>query len=438
MRSSLRFKVALAFSALTILLLVAQALGVKALAEAQEEKLIAALIHDDIANLLQSYQSDPALLPQFDARMNGYVSTAGRATVTLPATVKELSAGTHEIIVNDEEIHVVVVPLGNTRLYRIYDFGAYEQRFKRVINALMAGTGVFALLTIWLAYGLSGLLVRQVVGLAQQVKVLWLGGGSASINPGKYDEVEITELANAFNAYHQRMADMVEREKAFTSNVSHELRTPLTTIKTSCELLEQDTSIGGKSRARLRQIEQATDNMRETVDALLILAREELAERQEPVGMTRMIETVLAPFVDSLTAKGVNTVVDVDLCLHIMANRSALAIVLSNLIDNAIRYTAHGHIRFSYEDGWLQIEDTGAGIAPQALPHVFDRFYQAAPQQTSTRGIGIGLSIVKKICDRYGWAIDLHSEPDRGTRVWLRLPLATPEAARPGTDPARS
>ncbi|MGA3882182.1 sensor histidine kinase, partial [Bacillus pumilus] len=84
-----------------------------------------------------------------------------------------------------------------------------------------------------------------------------------------------------------------------------------------------------------------------------------------------------------------NTVVDVDLCLHIMANRSALAIVLSNLIDNAIRYTAHGHIRFSYEDGWLQIEDTGAGIAPQALPHVFDRFYQAAPQQTSTRGIGI-------------------------------------------------
>ncbi|WP_407511118.1 sensor histidine kinase [Ralstonia sp. GP101] len=77
-------------------------------------------------------------------------------------------------------------------------------------------------------------------------------------------------------------------------------------------------------------------------------------------------------------------------------------------------------------------------LPPQALPHVFDRFYQAAPQQTSTRGIGIGLSIVKKICDRYGWAIDLHSEPDRGTRVWLRLPLATPEAARPGTDPARS
>lgn len=438
MRRSLRFKVALAFSALTILLLAAQALGVKALAEAQEEKLIAALIHDDIVNLLQSYQSDPALLPQFDVRMNGYVSTAGRPSVVLPTSAKYLRAGTHEIIVDGQEIHVAVVPLGKTRLYRIYDFGAYEQRFKRVINALMAGTGVFALLTIWLAYGLSGLLVRQVAGLAQQVKVLRLGSASVSINPGKYDEEEITELANAFNAYHQRTADMVEREKAFTGNVSHELRTPLTTIKTSCELLEQDTSIGEKSRARLHQIERAADNMRETVDALLTLAREESAERQEPVNMAHMIETALAPYGDSLAAKGVDTLVDVDPGLHVLANRSALAIVLSNLIDNAVRHTAHGHIRFSYENGWLQIEDTGAGIAPQALPNAFDRFYQAGLQQTPTGGLGIGLSIVKKICDRYGWVIELHSEPDRGTRVSVHLPLTSPEPARPGTHSARS
>lgn len=428
MHRSLRFKVALVFSALTILLLTAQALGVKTLAEAQEEKLIAALVHDDIANLLLSYRSDPVLLPQFNIGMNGYVSTAGRAPAALPATVRNLADGTHEIIVDGQEIHVAIVPLGNARLYRVYDFGAYERRFKLVINALMASTGVFALLTIWLAYGLAGLLVRQVTSLAQQVKALRLGGAT-SINPGRYDEAEVAELADAFNAYHRRMADLVEREKAFTGNVSHELRTPLTVIRTSCELLEQDRSIGGKSRARLRQIEQATDNMREAVSALLMLARETSAERQEPVSMVHMIKTALAPFVDHLATKGVDTVVDVDSDLHVTANRAALAIVLSNVIDNAARHTAHGHIRFSYRDGWLHIEDTGAGIAVQALPHAFERLYQAGPTETRGHGFGIGLAIVKKICDQYGWPIELDSELGRGTRVSVGLAPAIASAS---------
>lgn len=424
MRRSLRFKVALVFSALTILLLVAQALGVKILAEAQEERLIDALIHDDIANLLASYRSDPALLPQFDARLNGYVSRAGRAQAGLPATVKDLPAGTHEIIVNDQEIHVAITQFDYARLYRVYDFSGYERRFKLVINALMAGTGLIAMLTIWLAYGLAGVLVRQVASLAQQVRALRFRE-TASINPGRYDEAEVAELADAFNAYHQRMTDMVAREKAFTGNVSHELRTPLTVIKTSCELLGHDASFSARSRTRIRQIEQAADHMRETVNALLMLARETPAERQEPVNLAKLVETALAPFVHLLAAKRIGTVLEVDPDLHVTANRAALAIVLSNVIDNAVCHTAHGHIRFSYGDLRLRIEDTGAGIAPEALPHVFTRLYQAGPEETRMHGFGIGLALVKKICDQYGWAIELHSEPGRGTCVTVGLAPAS-------------
>ncbi|WP_242680951.1 histidine kinase dimerization/phospho-acceptor domain-containing protein [Paraburkholderia hospita] len=105
-------------------------------------------------------------------------------------------------------------------------------RHKKVIDALMAGTGVFALLTIWLAFGLSGMLVRQVAGFTRQVNAL-KPGGAASTNPGKYDEAEVVELVEAFNDYHHRITDMMEHEKEFAGNVSHELRTPLTAIKTS-------------------------------------------------------------------------------------------------------------------------------------------------------------------------------------------------------------
>lgn len=422
MRNSLRFKVALFFSVLTILLLVAHALGVKTLAEAQEEKLIAALIRDDMASVLKSFEADRTLLPPFDLRANGYVSVADHESITLPPAIKDMAFGTHELIIDKREIHIAIAPFGTARLYRVYNFSIYERHFRKVINTLMASTGLFALLTIWLTFGLSRLLVRQVTDLARQVKMLRLGE-SAPIQPGRYDETELAGLVEAFNDYHQRMADMIAREKAFTGDVSHELRTPLTTIKTSCELLAQDAEIRGKSRARLQQIERAADNMRELTNALLMLAREDSAREVEPVAMAEMIETALAPFADRLAQKGLETVVDVDRKLLITANRPALAIVLSNLMDNAVRHTEHGHIHFRYVNGWLSIEDTGPGIPTDAIPYVFDRFYQAEPPGDPPLGVGIGLSIVKRLCDRYGWPIKIGSEPDKGTCVSLRLPV---------------
>jgi signal transduction histidine kinase len=422
-RYSLRFKVALVFSALTIFLLATQALGVKALAEAQEERFIDALIEDDMRSLVQTWRTNPTLVPPLDPKFGGHVSEEGRARITLPARVKDLRDGTHEIIVDDQEIHIAIAPFGDARVYRIYDFSAYERRFKQVIDALMVGTGVFALLTIWLAFGLSGLLVRQVAGFARQVKALRLGE-STVLNPGKYDEAEVVELVEAFNDYHRRMAQMMEREKEFTSNVSHELRTPLTAIKTSCELLDQDAAIGSKSRARLRQIDRAADNMIELTNALLLLAREESPADVGPVRLVSAIEDALDPFADVLTAKGIETVVNVDSLLRVQANRSALAIVLSNVIDNAVRYTDRGSINFTYRQGWLHIEDTGRGISQDDLPHVFERYYRSRSAGAAHGGFGIGLSIVKKICYRHAWSISLASEHGKGTQVSLLLPLA--------------
>lgn len=427
-RYSLRFKVAVGFSALTILLLLAQALGVRALAEAQEEKLIAALIADDMQSLMQTYRSDPALLPLIDPQLGGYVSEEGRAQTTLPASVKNLGNGTHEINVAGEEVHVAIAPFGDARIYRVYNFSAYEKRFREVIDALMIGTGALALVTIWLAFGLSGLLVRQIARLAAQVKALRTGAADA-LSPGRYDEIEVAELVAAFNEYHDRMAHMIDREKEFTANLSHELRSPLTAIKTSCELLEQDPAIGVKSRTRLRQIDHAADRMIELVSALLQLAREEQPSEVIPVRLADVVQEALAPFAHVLAAKGVEVSVEVDPESWVQANRSGLAIVLSNLVDNAVGYTDRGRIRVTEAEGWLQIEDTGCGIPRESLPVVFERFYQASRENATERGLGIGLSIVKKICDLYQWPIELASEPHQGTRVRLQFPRLPAEVS---------
>lgn len=422
-RISLRLKVASGFSALTFLLLTAQALGVKTLAEAQEEKFVDALIADDMRDLLQSYRTDRKLIPPLDLRLGGRVSQEGGLRLSLPLSAAQLQNGTHEIVLDDREIHVAVAQFGADRVFRIYDYSTYERHFRRAIDTLMVGTGVFALLTIWLAFGLSGLLVRQVAGLAHQVRTL-RAGVVDTLNTGKYDEVEVVELVETFNDYHRRMAHVIDREQEFTGNVSHELRTPLTTIKTSCELLESDAAITGKSRVRLEQIARAAHGMSELVNALLLLARDESSSEVGPIRLADAIAQVLAGFTATLKAKGIAATIDIDGGVFVEANRSALGIVLSNLTDNALRHTDRGRIRISYTDGSLFVADTGRGIPKHALPRVFERFYRAGAGDDGTRGFGIGLAIVKKICDRYQWSIRIDSEVGTGTRVCLTLPRA--------------
>lgn len=422
MRLSLRLKVALALFAAAIVLLAAQTLGVRTLAESQEERLIHAIIDDDMRSLLQGYRDEPASLPPVDPAFGARVSQEGGSWFPLPADLTSLPLGIHEVMVGGREVHVAVVRFGDERIYRAYDYSVYEEHFKEGIDTLMIVTALFMLPSVWMAYWLSGLLVRQVGGLARQVRALRSGAASA-IDPGAYDEREVAELAVAVNDYHRRMAAMVEREKEFTANVSHELRTPLTRIRTSCELLEPVAlSLDTKSRQRLLQIEQAAEDMHALVDCLLALAREE-SGTAAPASLAAVVEATLERCADRLDRQAVRPVIEVPAGVRVPAEAAALGIVLSNLVDNALRHTEDGEIRFLWREGTLCIEDTGTGIAPEALPHVFERFYRAPGGRGG--GFGIGLAIVKKICDRHGWRIAVESangsETARGTRVLLGL-----------------
>jgi signal transduction histidine kinase len=418
MRPSLRLKAALALFAAAIVLLAAQAIGVRKLAESQEERLIRSIIDDDMRNLLQSYRDEPASLPPIDPVVGARVSQEGGQWFALPASLAALPEGVHEVELGGREVHVAVARFGAERIYRSYDYSAFEKTFRDGMDALLLGTAIFVLPSIWLAYWLSGLLVRQVGGLARQVRALRSGAASA-IDPRRYDEREVAELADAVNDYHGRMAAMVEREKDFTANVSHELRTPLTRIRTSCELLEPAAAgLDAKSRQRLLQIEQSAEDMHAMIECLLALAREE-PPAAASARLAGIVEAILERYAERLERQSVRAVVAIPGDVLVEANAPALGIVLSNLIDNALRHTEGGEIRLSYAAGTLTVADTGSGIPVEALPHVFERFYRAPGGRGD--GFGIGLAIVKRICDRYGWRIAVDSAAGAGTRIMLGL-----------------
>nr|NIP74341.1 HAMP domain-containing histidine kinase [Gammaproteobacteria bacterium]NIR98090.1 HAMP domain-containing histidine kinase [Gammaproteobacteria bacterium] len=230
---------------------------------------------------------------------------------------------------------------------------------------------------------------------------------------------EIRELAQDFDDYLARLEAFIERERAFTADVSHELRTPLTVINGAAEVLLADPNLPDPGRIRVMRMARAAEEMTEITTALLVLAREEGtgAARSVSCDMEAVLREVVDKLRDPLKAKPVTLRLDIRARPRLAVECTVLAMVVGNLLRNALAYTEHGEIRVDLGAGVLTVTDTGVGIDSDDLPRVFKRYHRGE----RSRGAGIGLSLVKRICDRYGWQIDIHSEPGHGTTTRLEF-----------------
>jgi signal transduction histidine kinase len=420
-KPGLRARVAWSFALFSMLLVTAQTAAILFVTNGQEEEFINNFLTDEMRELVEHYRQNPHADPPHASDLSRYIVRTADERAAVPSYLQDLPAGTHEIFVGDKEFHVEVRREDGADFYLSYNASRHEERIAKFRTFLLLGVLTMAAITIWLGYWLSGLLVRQVSDLAQRV---------ASRAPGEerplaanYRDEEVLTLAQAFDGYHQRMTALLRREKEFTGNLSHELRTPLTSITTSCELLADDTSISGKAKTRVEAIANAAKRIEHAMRGLLLLAREAPSAEEEAVSLKELIVEALEPHRRQLAAKGIAVELRVpeDSVLHV--HRAALHLALSNLINNAAAYTERGSIVFSYDDSKLAISDTGVGIVDTDLPHIFERHYRG---QTSHReGSGLGLTIVTRIAERFGWAISVQSQPDRGSTFALQFPASS-------------
>ena len=270
-------------------------------------------------------------------------------------------------------------------------------------------------------YLLAGVLVKQVTDLAERVRHLAPGDGQGAtmIQPGQDEEV--AQLAHALDDYQNRITRMLRREQEFTANVSHELRTPITTILTSCELLATERTISERARVRIGMIEAAATRMGEQLQALLFLAREQALGIMEPVALAECVYDAVEPVCSEIYRKRLNFEVAIEPKAVLTLNRQALHTALVNLLRNAVQYTERGFIRVNFSQSRLSISDSGIGIEPFYLPLLYERFFRGS---TQGEGLGIGLAIVKRICDHYGWIIDVESTPGKGATFHITFPAS--------------
>lgn len=417
-RLSLRFRISSAISIVCVVIVSALGSAFYAASEQMELLLVEQLVGEELEFLIRRHEIDPELALTPGPNVEYYILKVGDERAEIPAFLKNIPDGHHEIDIGNNlgERDVIIQQIGNLRYVVVYNIGPYEEREHEFQRLVMGALIAVVLLSIGMGYLLSGYLTRQIRSLAGRVSKLVPGEVYDSLQ-NKDQDREIALLANTFDQYHQLFMDMITREQEFTANVSHELRTPLTAIRTSSELLLQDDGLSEKSKLRAQHILTSVCDTAEHVNALLMLARQQSVGAHEELELRECIEDVLVPFRDEISRKELSCEIDVPFDAVVFVNRQALQIVLGNLIKNAVSYTFSGYIRLSFHKDTIDVADSGRGIPAGDLPFIFSRHYKSSKSE----GLGLGLDIVKRICDREKWGIQVISRINSGTLFRLVL-----------------
>jgi len=245
--------------------------------------------------------------------------------------------------------------------------------------------------------------------------------------PESYDEVG--RLSATFDSMLMRLEDAFQRERQFTADASHELRTPLSAMQTIISSILARRRDASEYEQALIDLSHETARMRTLAEGLLHLARNDATQqstRSEHVDLSILLTDVIDSLRPWAEDKGLHLVNEVPHeGLSIMGDGDGLIRMFVNLLNNAIKYTEHGHITISAQpqNGKLltvTIRDTGIGITPEHLPHIFDRFYRVDGAR-SEEGIGLGLAIVKDVAQAHGGNVAVESKVGRGSTFVVQL-----------------
>jgi signal transduction histidine kinase len=224
---------------------------------------------------------------------------------------------------------------------------------------------------------------------------------------------EVGQLAASLDDYSLRLSDLVERDREFNADVSHELRTPLSVIRGAAELMMSQPDLDEKTRQRVKRIERAVRQSTELTTALLHLSRNERAMPGDTLScdVGTLIDTIVDTNRALLGSKAIEVTISLHFPLKVAAPDAVVAVALGNLIGNAFKYTQQGRVDIFIENDRVEVHDTGPGVRESESSKLFERGYRG--EQTTGKGAGIGLALVRRLCDLYGWQVSLASKANQ-------------------------
>ena len=413
-RSGLRFKLAVTFAIFGAMISLILSLGLSFITHRLGENLMDETLKAEIDGYISRRARNPnALLPS-TISIQGYLLSSGKSSETIPPELITLKNGTYRLMLNNISYRVAVEDKNGERYFMLFNEERQREREQMFTVYLAIGAVLMIIISSWAGWWLAGRGVAPIKELASRVSRADPGDESDTIGKD-FSNDEIGQLAQVFSAYLKRMREFINRERHFTSDVSHELRTPLTIVQGVLELMEDDTQLHDKQQERIAKISRANSDMVNLTNALLLMARE---NTDEAYIQTCDVSKVVSSAIESnrhLLSKNTQITTSYSSNPNIEAERTLLSIVVSNLIRNALTFTTSGSVSVLVDDSSVTVKDTGTGIRSEEIGKVFQKHFKGS----GSTGSGIGLSLVKRICDRYGWEIILISSEGQGTSAQL-------------------
>ncbi len=240
----------------------------------------------------------------------------------------------------------------------------------------------------------------------------------------------IGELTMLYNAMLDKIEGLVTGMRGALDNVSHDLRTPLTRLRGTAEMALAAPADVDRYRDALGDCVEETDRVLVMLNTLMDISEAEsgaMPLQREPIRLADIVERAAALYRDVAEAKGVSLSVDTARDVMVSGDRIRLEQVAANLIDNAVKYTPPDgrvvvEVRSDGHRAALRVRDTGPGVPDDELSRIWDRLFRGDSSR-ATRGLGLGLSLVKAVVEAHGGSVSVASEPGRGSTFTVLLPV---------------
>ncbi len=390
-----------------------------------ENDLVEDVMNRNIDEYARRYYADPSASPDLPVQqMLGRVVRKDRfeaLRVEQPQWY-ELPDGLHNLSGEDENGEPFAYKLAVRKTPEEWVFLAYDmsqsirgdQEFQRAIIGSVLVFSLFSLLIGWWA---ASRVMSPVSELAQRLRASGDSSEPEALAEHFADD-EVGLLASALDDYSARLTEVVQRDREFNADVSHELRTPLAVIRGAAELLLSRPDIDDKTRTRLARVQRAEQQCADLISALLLLSRNERGHGATDVA--RVAGQLLEAHRTQVGAKPLQLRLEGEHRPVVDAPEAALTVALSNLIGNAVKYTSEGEVVVRLLEGAVEVIDSGPGLSAEDAAKLFERGYRGTHAEHSQGG-GIGLSIVRRLCDLYDWEVRVVPGEEHGVVATLRF-----------------
>lgn len=425
-KRSLARRIVFAFVAITLVVSGAFALSLVYVVGWVEAHLVSEESRTELNEILSR---DLSTWQQLDLDAKTHFYSSDPKGPAIPANLADSHEGFTELVEGDQAFYVFQQTQNEQRYLLVKEQHDFERREQALYDGVLGGFMFSVLIASILGWLLARQIIAPVARLARQVSHRDQLLPTAPTLASDYANDEVGQLAAAFDTTLEHLRHTLDRERFFTSDVSHELRTPLMVIASSCELLLEEDDLSASQHKQLARIQKAGSEIHELVETFLLLARgdSQSGDTAARVSLATAAEAVIQRFAALAQAKGLRLVLETEASgtddgtpdNKDSYNSSFLGVVMANLLRNAMHYTDAGEVRLILVEGGFRVEDTGIGVSPEQQSDIFDPFYRADPSRGD--GLGLGLSIVRRVCEHQGWAVSLHSLAPSGSCFLIDL-----------------